>query len=456
MNPLFDSYGFQSFSIVEGAKKSGVLAIVEGPHFAPNLPSRNKRVYSDSLWTKQLSKPSISAKITDGLMLGTVGHKDLSTDDLINEGRVAVRVQKLWIDEATGLGMGRTEILDTPVGRILHTLMIGGSKMATSSKASGGFTGKKQDGNDIVDEDSFDLERFDFVTDPGFLEARPQLREALEEALSSKNLSDFKEDTNMEAIERLTQENIKLVNQIGEFTTRDQNQTEELTGLRVKVAQFETLGTYDALKGIVESEKKIREEFGDHEKIKKTYEDIEALLASIKQYGTIQDIDAVIEDYSKISQEFGTFDEIKDLLAKAEEMKEALKPHGEVPVVLADLATLKTYKDFFEKYGPVEDVQAILLKTKSFLDKVRESNTAKKFEEMAAKYGITIDKLKEIAGTMPLDKVEAFAKEMVESLKVSRRFKVDGKDDKDNKDENEDKDKKPVTRVGRMFESFSK
>jgi len=445
MNPLFDTYGFQSFKLIEGVKKPGVLAMVEGPHFAPNRASRNKRIYTDSLWTKQLARPNVMAKLTDGLMLGTVGHKEMSTDDLINEGKVAVRVQKLWIDEATGLGMGQTEILDTPVGRILHTLMIGGSKMATSSKASGGYSGKNGEGLDVVDEDSFDLERFDFVTDPGFLEARPELREALEEALTGKNSSDFKEDINMEAIERLTQENIKLVNQIAEFTTRDQKQTEELSGLKVKVAQYETLGAYDVLKVIVENATKIEAEFGDHEKIKKTYEDIEALLSSIKQYGTIQDIDAVIEDYSKISQEFGTFEEIQALLAKSEEMKKAFEAHGDVPAILANLESFKGYKEFFEKFGSVEDVTGLLMKTKTFLEKMKEANTDKKFEELATKYGIKVDKLKELAGTMALDKLEAFVKEMKESLETTRKFKV------------EDKNKKlPESRVGRMFESFSK
>ncbi|MEM1813691.1 MAG: hypothetical protein QXE04_00210 [Thermoplasmatales archaeon] len=157
----------------------GVLGVVEGVFFLPEVPSRNGRVYPRALWERVLSSPDVVRLLENRLMLGTVGHEDIDFDALVREQKVSHVVTRLWIGE-DGKGYGRAEILDTPVGRILYTLLKSGSRLAVSSKGWGEYKGTNSQGLFVVDEGSYILERFDFVVDPGFIEAVPGLKEQFE------------------------------------------------------------------------------------------------------------------------------------------------------------------------------------------------------------------------------------------------------------------------------------
>ena len=61
------------------------------------------------------------------------------------------------------------------MGRNLLTALRAGIQLFVSSRATGDYCGKNDEGNDIMDAKTYALERFDFVQDPGFLEAHPTL-----------------------------------------------------------------------------------------------------------------------------------------------------------------------------------------------------------------------------------------------------------------------------------------
>ena len=107
----------------------------------------------------------------DNQMLGRIGHEAEMTDEDIAEGRFSHYTRN--IDWETG--EAEDVILNTPMGNTLYTLLRSGVKLYVSSRADGGYNGKDEDGNDILDPETYKLERFDFVHDPGFLDAKPKM-----------------------------------------------------------------------------------------------------------------------------------------------------------------------------------------------------------------------------------------------------------------------------------------
>jgi hypothetical protein len=187
MIPITELYDFPEEMLeVKEPSRPGVLATLTGPFFFPNMPSRNRRVYPTEAWNKALANDHTKRLLESNLMMGTVGHKDMEFDELISEQKVSHLTRKLWMEEKNGklVGMGEVDILDTPVGRILNTIIRAGGKMAVSSKSYGEYKESRDpQGNQIVDDNKFYCQRFDFVVDPGFLGAMPQLRESLDELL---------------------------------------------------------------------------------------------------------------------------------------------------------------------------------------------------------------------------------------------------------------------------------
>lgn len=217
-----------NFRLVEssGVKRPGVLGIVEGVFFVANKPSRNGRVYPYELWETALKSGDLRRLLENRLMLGTVGHEDVDYDALVREQKVSHVVTDLkMVDD--GSGVGRAEILDTPVGRILYSLLRSGSKLAVSSKAYGEYRGQTEEGYFEVDPDQFVLERFDFVVDPGFLEAMPKLREEYSRVIRQNEMKEGKIQMG-EGLELVIKEKVVLQNQLKEALDRVQELEKEL------------------------------------------------------------------------------------------------------------------------------------------------------------------------------------------------------------------------------------
>lgn len=208
-------------------KKPGILGVVEGTFFVANKPSRNGRVYPYELWENTLKSSDLKRLIENRLMIGTVGHEDVDYDALIREQKVSHVVTDLKM-LPDGSGVGRAEILDTPVGRILYSLMKSGSKLAVSSKAYGEYRGQTEEGYFEVDPQQFVLERFDFVVDPGFLDAMPRLKEEYSRVINKQQEVKEVNEKMSESLELVIKEKVVLQNQLKEALDRVQVLEQEL------------------------------------------------------------------------------------------------------------------------------------------------------------------------------------------------------------------------------------
>ncbi len=160
-----------------------VLGKFKGTFFVPDGVSRNKRFYPENLWRKAIGSEPVQESLRDG-MLGTLLHPEAQPDGRQSKFAHPIYsshvVKNLWIDQKKA-GMGEGYVLDTPVGRIIETFQKSKLvKLYVSSRAWGKYEdGRKKDGLPVVDEHNYVLKTFDFVLEPGFLEAKPQFNEQM-------------------------------------------------------------------------------------------------------------------------------------------------------------------------------------------------------------------------------------------------------------------------------------
>ena len=116
----------------------------------------NGRIYSKPNLQREVE--NYQQAIGERRSLGELDHPD---DSVINLKNASHLVTKMWWDGNNV--MGKIEVLDTPSGQILKSLVKSGVKLGISSRGLGSV--KQQGGNTIV-EDDFQLICFDMVSDP--------------------------------------------------------------------------------------------------------------------------------------------------------------------------------------------------------------------------------------------------------------------------------------------------
>ena len=91
-----------------------------------------------------------------------------------------LNITNLWLNEDGTVLLGKADILDTPNGRIIQTLVDYGSSLGVSARASGKVN--KVEDRLEVDEESYSFKTFDFVTNPGFVTSRVvEVNESMED-----------------------------------------------------------------------------------------------------------------------------------------------------------------------------------------------------------------------------------------------------------------------------------
>lgn len=145
---------------------------IEGIFMQGDVKNRNGRIYPTQTLVKE-AKRYTEQKINSKQSLGELNHPDSAA---INPERASHLITKLWV-EGNNI-MGRAKVLDTPMGKIVKTLMDEGIKIGVSSRGFGTVTSKN--GVKMVGED-FHLATVDIVSDPSapnaFVEAIMESKE---------------------------------------------------------------------------------------------------------------------------------------------------------------------------------------------------------------------------------------------------------------------------------------
>jgi hypothetical protein len=308
-------------------RRPGVLAVVEGTFFVADKPSRNGRIYPKELWENVLSSPDLKRMLQNRLLFGTVGHVEEQLDDLIREGKVSHVVTDLKV-MPDGTGWGRAEVLDTPVGRVLKTLLESGSKLSVSSKAYGEYDGQTGEGYWRVSPSSFVLERFDFVVDPGFLEAQPKVKEVYESVIKGHSEKDI--------VGKLVEEKNRQEKRIVELLKELDEKEKRLKELEEKVERFAGLRN-----GLLERE---IEAIGDLivEKLGVKEEDISADTI----LGVVRKIRKVLERRLTEKKEVSMSRKVSEILEKRGLRR--YRPGEEIEFEIAEECSLRELNGFIE------------------------------------------------------------------------------------------------------------
>ena len=384
-----------------------VLARVKGQFFVPDGQSRNGRFYPKSLWERIISDPSIKRRLAKKIMFGTIGHDGELSEKAIREGMISHIVIDIGIDE-NNKGMGEALILNTPAGRILNVVLRAGSELAVSSRANGTFKGKKN-GIPVVDEETYDLDGWDFVIDPGFLEAQPEITESLQDLYKQYNIKEQNEGedpmsektVDKTLVEHIANENADLKNKVGA-------QADEIESLK------------EDSKTISEENANLKVELEKMETIVKANE-------AFSEIGTVEEIQEKLKLAEEAQKELAEFKELADTPAETKTaLEESLKYIEAIKEAFGGLEAAKTAKEAlakFEELGSYEAVEGALLKFKAFIDEKAEKEKAASIDKLAEELNFDKEKVKGLLEKYSEEDVRALYEQVKPASDDSSKYK---------------------------------
>lgn len=153
-----------TFDINETTKGPGVLKF-KGKFQEANAVNKNRRMYPFDILESNVSrlKEAVSNR-------GLLGELDHPTDSIIHFENSSHLVTKLWWQNQILMGEG--EVLDTPSGKVLKSLMNAGVRVGISSRGVG--NGSTNEDGVLVIGESYKLITFDAVADPSTFSAFQQ------------------------------------------------------------------------------------------------------------------------------------------------------------------------------------------------------------------------------------------------------------------------------------------
>lgn len=156
-----------NFERLDEAKetKKGILASYKATFMEFNKVNENNRIYSSDIAKNRILTNDTKQAIKENKLLGEINHPKERFD--VDYEKVCINTTSLYYDEATDSLKGTFDILDTPMGRILNTLVEYGTHISLSARAMGKTKTGKNGVNEVM-EDSYMFKTFDAVTTPGF------------------------------------------------------------------------------------------------------------------------------------------------------------------------------------------------------------------------------------------------------------------------------------------------
>ena len=142
--------------IVESKEANGGKILMKGVLQKADTLNQNKRIYPQAILEREIR--NYQKFIAENRALGECDHPQTSVVELKNASHIIREAHMQG-----GVVYGTVELLDTPAGKILQSLVESGVTLGISSRGVGST---KRDGDyDIVQED-FQLICWDFVSEP--------------------------------------------------------------------------------------------------------------------------------------------------------------------------------------------------------------------------------------------------------------------------------------------------
>lgn len=180
----FKSSNFEYKKLTEEEQqKRGILGRLVGPIADFKNPTRNGRKYTEKLWEKVYSDPIVKEKIDNRCLFCELGHPEDRLE--VDPEKICACIAEVPKKSDDGRLYTVIDILDTPNGRILKTLLDYGTTVGISSRGEGDLI-TDYNGDEIVDPDTYQYETSDIVLLPAVKSAR--LTPVVESLTSNKTL----------------------------------------------------------------------------------------------------------------------------------------------------------------------------------------------------------------------------------------------------------------------------
>lgn len=229
-----------------GEHTNAVLATLRGPFGSYIEPTRNSRRYVKDLWSRIIHSDEVREMLDTKTFYGEADHPLAYQDRLETHiPYVSHNITRLELRD-DGTLYGELDVLDTPNGRLVKTLIDYGSKLGISSRGAGEVI--YDDNNEpIVDPKSYLFVTFDLVVMPGarvarltegkisegvnIKSAKDELVSQINEAISSKDLGALKTmNLLLESVKSDDMDKLKsqVKDVLDESESHDENSAEEL------------------------------------------------------------------------------------------------------------------------------------------------------------------------------------------------------------------------------------
>ena len=149
-------FEYSAETISESRERNNGKILMKGILQKADTLNQNGRIYPGPILDREVR--NYQKFIAENRALGECDHPDSSVVELKNASHI---IREAIIED--GIVYGKVELLDTPSGKILQSLVESGVTLGISSRGVGST--KREGDNDVV-QDDFQLICWDFVSEP--------------------------------------------------------------------------------------------------------------------------------------------------------------------------------------------------------------------------------------------------------------------------------------------------
>ena len=163
---IIESFVTKGQILEQASKNDAILCRAKYQICSIGEKNRNNRVYEKAVWDKVLADPEITAKLENKSLFF---HAEHPTSTQSNTEKVAGVVTDMVLNEEENKVYAVMEVLDTPYGRIVDTLLRAGCGIGVSTRADGELEeALDEDGSGYqrVVPESYRFVTIDFTADP--------------------------------------------------------------------------------------------------------------------------------------------------------------------------------------------------------------------------------------------------------------------------------------------------
>lgn len=363
---------------ITNSQRPGVLCTLEGPFGTSTEPTRNTRLYIRELWEKVINSKDVKEAMDTKTFFGEADHPLAYQQRLESHiPQISHNITELHLG-ADGIVYGKLDVLDTPNGRIVKTLVDYGSKLGISSRGTGEVIHSDRYESPIVNPDNYQFITFDLVVMPGAEVARLNKSQDIVESLK-----------------------VELKQQITEaISVKDINSLESMKGLLEYVNDSELSTLKSQVDAVIEESVDTIDE--------------EATTELLEAYGKISELENKLRESSE--KEISLNNAINSMTHELEESRNTIsKLNGELNEAYGKVAKyVEKCDDVTKSFNEYKKSQGNLIES---LNQSREDT--KRLIESNSKYETIIEDYKEVVSEnkKSIEFMESVTKELDSEIK---------------------------------------